>query len=73
MKPHKPAVLSELESHLFIVRMWREDLGDGQSEWRAYLRHVPTGEDRYVRTWQDLESFMGQYNDRSDPNDQSTQ
>jgi hypothetical protein len=53
--------------------MWREDLGDGQSEWRAHIRHVPDGEERYVRTWQDLENFLGQYNDRSDPNDQSTQ
>jgi hypothetical protein len=71
VKPRKPAILSELESQLFIVRMWREDLGDGQSEWRAHIRHVPDGDERYVRTWQDLEIFLGRYNDRSDPNNQS--
>jgi hypothetical protein len=53
-----------------------EDLGDGQSEWRAYVRHVPSGQARYVRAWHDLEIFLGRYSDRSsersDPNDQST-
>jgi len=72
----KSVVFRELDSHLFIVRMWSEDLGDGQTEWRAYVRHVPSGEARYVRAWHDLEIFLGQYNDRFSgqpgPDDQST-
>jgi len=31
----------------------------------------PGGEDRYVRTWRDLEIFLEQYNGRSGLNDQS--
>jgi hypothetical protein len=30
-------------SHLFQVRMWREDLGAGQTEWRGKLQHVIVG------------------------------
>jgi hypothetical protein len=60
---NKPAAFRELESHLFIIRVWSEDLGDGQSEWRAYVRHVPCGEARYVRRWSDLEIFLGQHSD----------
>jgi hypothetical protein len=60
VNPGRPAFFRELESNLFIVRTWR-----------AHIRHVPGGEDRYVRTWRDLEIFLGQYNGLSDPNDQS--
>jgi hypothetical protein len=72
----KPAIFGELDSHLFVVRMWNEDLGDGQSEWRAYVRHVPSGEVRYVRAWHDLEIFLGRhsshFSQQPDPNDRSS-
>jgi len=28
-------------SHLFMVRLWLEPLGDGQTEWRGKVQHVP--------------------------------
>lgn len=41
-------------SHLFTVRVWQEELGEGQSEWRGQVRLV-TGEDvRYFRQWSAL-------------------
>jgi len=43
---HPPA-----RSHLFTVRVWRENLGQGQSEWRGEVRDVVSGEVRYFRTW----------------------
>jgi hypothetical protein len=50
-KPHFP-------THLFLLRVWREELGDDQHEWRASARHVISGETRSIRTWHDLETFI---------------
>jgi hypothetical protein len=38
-------------SHLFTVRLWAEDTGDGQAEWRGKIYCVDTGESRYFRDW----------------------
>jgi len=46
---HPPA-----HSHLFTVRLWREDLGRGQSEWRGEVHEVVSGEVRYFREWPTL-------------------
>ena len=51
----------EKDSRLFLIRIWNEDLGGGQSEWRAFVRRVPGGESRYVRTWEDLERFLERF------------
>jgi len=39
------------DSQLFTVRLWAEDLGDGQIEWRGKLQHVTSGQARYFRDW----------------------
>ncbi len=36
-------------THLFTVRVWLEDLGQGQTEWRGEVQHVISGEARYFR------------------------
>lgn len=38
-------------SHLFRVRLWREDLGSGQGEWRGQAQHVITGQRFAFRDW----------------------
>lgn len=38
-------------SELFTVRLWREDLGDNQAEWRGKVQHVQGGEAFYFREW----------------------
>jgi len=38
-------------SHLFTLRLWREDLGHSQTEWRGEVHDVVSGEVRYFRTW----------------------
>jgi hypothetical protein len=48
-KAHPPA-----RSHLFTVRLWREDLGQGQTEWRGEAHDVKSGEKRYFRDWPTL-------------------
>lgn len=45
-------------SHLFILRIWQEDLGSGQMDWRSRVQHVNSGEVRYFRDWPTLEAFI---------------
>ncbi len=55
--PKPPLVQSDHEpvhAQLFTLRMWREDLGEGRSEWRGKVQHVTSGEARYFRDWPGL-------------------
>jgi hypothetical protein len=45
-------------SHLFTVRLWQADLGDGQTEWRGKLQHVLSGEVHYFREWSALIALL---------------
>ena len=45
-------------SHLFTVRLWPNDLGEGQVEWRGKVQHVLSGEAHYFREWQELETHL---------------
>jgi hypothetical protein len=45
-------------SHLFTVRLWLEDLGEGRTEWRGQVRHVLSGEVRYFRDWPTLITLL---------------
>lgn len=45
-------------SHLFIVRMWLEDLGDGEIKWRGKVQHVLSGQVRYIQDWSLLEKLL---------------
>ncbi len=41
-------------SHLFSVRVWEEEIGPNQSEWRGRVQFLNTGETRYFREWEGL-------------------
>lgn len=45
-------------SHLFVLRVWSEELGDDRREWRGQVRHVTSGEVRYFRDWQTLVEYL---------------
>ncbi len=45
-------------THLFMVRVWLEDLGDGKTEWRGQVKHVLSGEVRYFREWTTLADYL---------------
>ncbi len=45
-------------TQLFAVRVWLEDLGQGQSEWRGEVHHVISGEIRYFRNWPALLALL---------------
>jgi hypothetical protein len=44
-------------SHLFAVRLWKEDMAAG-TEFRGTVRDVVTGAFRNFRDWSDLTTFM---------------
>ncbi len=41
-------------SRLFTVRVWEEEIGAGQTEWRGKVQLLPDGEVRYFREWATL-------------------
>jgi len=45
-------------SHLFTVRLWQEEVGNGQTELRGKVLHVANGEARYFRDWSALIAFL---------------
>jgi hypothetical protein len=45
-------------SHLFMIRLWTEALGDGQVERRGQVHYVLTGERRSFRDWSTLVSYL---------------
>ncbi len=46
------------QSHLFTVRLWVENLGDGRAEWRGQVQHVLSGETHYFRDWSRLIALL---------------
>ena len=54
-------------SHLFMLRLWPEDLGGGQTDWRGSVQHVNSGELRYFRDWTTLQAFVEELLRRIDP------
>jgi hypothetical protein len=45
-------------SHLFTVRLWREDLGDDHMEWRGQVTHALSSEVHYFRRWDELSAHL---------------
>lgn len=41
-------------SHLFTLRLWQEDLGADQNDWRGRLKHVLSGDTHHFRDWSTL-------------------
>jgi hypothetical protein len=52
--------LSASASHLFTLRLWVEELGDGRAEWRGQVTYLPTGQTHYFRRWDQLQETMRQ-------------
>ena len=45
-------------SYLYTVRLWPEELGNGQLEWRGCVKYVASGEEHYFRDWSSLCAVM---------------
>lgn len=46
------------QTHLFTLRLWLADIGDGQTEWRGRLQHVMSGKICYFRDWSTLAAYL---------------
>jgi hypothetical protein len=42
------------QSHLFTLRLWTEEVEEGQTEWRGRVHYVTADEVRYFRDWPSL-------------------
>lgn len=53
----------EAQTHSFIIRVWLEETAEetGQAVWRGVIRHVPSGERRYLRDAGDIVAFITPY------------
>jgi hypothetical protein len=45
-------------SHLFTIRLWTEQIGDGQVERRGRVQYVLSGERQHFRDWSTLVSYL---------------
>ena len=50
--------VSRSQSHLFTLRVWREQVSDDYIEWRGKVQHALSGEARYFREWTELIAFV---------------
>ena len=44
--------------HLFLLRLWREELAQGQGEWRGQMTSLANGEVRYFRSPETLYTIL---------------
>jgi hypothetical protein len=56
-----------LGTYVFVVRLWEEDLGQGQSELRGYAQHINTGNSLYFRDLQTMNQFFIQVMSKNPP------
>jgi hypothetical protein len=56
-EPRRTTRPAAARSHLFAVRLWREEVAAGP-EYRGSVRDVVTGAFRNFRDWSDLAAFM---------------
>jgi hypothetical protein len=47
-----------LRSYLFTVRVWQEEIGTDQVEWRGKVQLVTNGDVRYFRGWTALAPLL---------------
>jgi hypothetical protein len=50
----------EASSHLFMVRVWQEEVADGRVEWRGKVQYVSDveGQVHYFRDWTALAAWL---------------
>ena len=58
-------------SHLFTVRVWEEEIGVDQREWRGKVQLLTSGEVRYFRGWAALAPLLLAMLSESEPDSDS--
>ena len=54
---------AEFNAHSFIVKVWIEEEANknGNPIWHGHITHVPGGEQRYLRSLNQIQSFIKPY------------
>jgi hypothetical protein len=54
---------AEFRAHSFIVKVWVEEEANkhGNPVWHGHITHVPGGEQRYLRSLSQIQSFVKPY------------
>jgi hypothetical protein len=54
---------AEDHTHSFILKIWLQEAAReaGRALWRGHITHVPSGKRRYVRSLDDISSFVAPY------------
>jgi len=52
--------LGESQLHSFIIKLWVEEpvAAAQQTAWRGKITHVPGGEHRYIKSFDEIADFM---------------
>ncbi len=45
-------------TRLFTLRLWQEELGDGEAEWRGRAQDINSGASAYFRDWPGLVAVL---------------
>lgn len=45
-------------SHLFLLRVWPDENGDGQEKWEGKIQYVLTGETEVFSDWASLNALL---------------
>ena len=53
-----PLHAGDVRSHLFMVRVWTEEVDVDQVEWRGKVQRVLSGETVYFRDWETMLAFL---------------
>lgn len=59
-------------SHLFTIRIWEEEVGAGQTEWRGKVQLFTSGDVRYFRDWAALVPLLLMMLSESEPDRQQS-
>jgi len=49
---------NQVSSCLFTLRLWHEQLGEGQVEWRGKVQYLAGGDALYFRQWEVMLKFL---------------
>jgi hypothetical protein len=52
--------LRESQLHSFVIKLWLEDALENttRTAWRAKITHVPGGEHRYIKSFDEMADFI---------------
>jgi hypothetical protein len=70
MSMEKPNVRPR--SHLFTVRVWEEEVGTDQTEWRGKIQLFTNGDVHYFREWAALVPLLLMMLSESEPDRQQS-